>query len=210
MYKSLMLILISAILFMSSDSSAQEVRASNGETNVVDLVILRDGKVVGTPKLIMQVGSTAVLTVAKANGYSIKGSLSRDARIDNGRKVDIELYFAENGRWKLAGKPNISAQLNRSARLTSTIDNGETLEIRLGVSDKFSGNISMQTWGQNKCSAKKIADWGNMMNSPVNFQIVKVGQFSDQPNACCKSGNMTCCSDGPACCASGDGQSCCT
>lgn len=210
MFKSLLLMLISAILFMSSDSSAQEVRASTGETNAVDIVILRDGKIVGTPKLIMQVGSTAVLTVAKANGYSIKGSLSRDARIDNGRKVDIELYFAENGRWKLASKPNISAQLNRSGRITSTIDNGETLEIRLGVSDKFSGNISMQSWGQNKCSAKKIAEWADMMDSPVNFQVVKAGQFSDKPNNCCTSGNMTCCSDGPVCCGSGDGQSCCT
>ena len=141
MYKSLLLMLISAIFFMSSDSSAQEVRASNGEKNVVDLVILRDGKVVGTPKLIMQVGSTAVLTVAKANGYSIKGSLSRDARIDNGRKVEIELYFAENGRWNLASKSNISVQLNSSGRLTSMIDNDETLEIRLGVSDKFSSKL---------------------------------------------------------------------
>lgn len=141
MYKSLLLMLISAIFFMSSDSSAQEVRASNGEKNVVDLVILRDGKVVGTPKLIMQVGSTAVLTVAKANGYSIKGSLSRDARIDNGRKVEIELYFAENGRWNLASKSNISVQLNSSGRLTSMIDNGETLEIRLGVSDKISPKL---------------------------------------------------------------------
>lgn len=141
MYKSLLLILISAIFFMSSDSSAKEVPAPIDETNVVDLVILRDGKVVGTPKLIMQVGSTAVLTVAKANGYSIKGSLSRDARIDNGRKVDIELYFAENGRWKLAGKSNISVQLNGSGRLTSMIDNGETLEIRLDVSDRFSPKL---------------------------------------------------------------------
>lgn len=141
MYKSLLLILISAIFFMSSDSSAKEVSAPIDETNVVDLVILRDGKVVGTPKLIMQVGSTAVLTVAKANGYSIKGSLSRDARIDNGRRVDIELYFAENGRWNLASKSNISVQLNSSGRLTSMIDNGETLEIRLGVSDKFSPKL---------------------------------------------------------------------
>ena len=141
MFKSLLLMLISAILFMSSDSSAQEVRASTGETNAVDIVILRDGKIVGTPKLIMQVGSTAVLTVVKDNGYSIKGSLSRDARIDNGRKVDIELYFAENGRWNLASKSNISVQLNSSGRLTSMIDNGETLEIRLGVSDRFSAKL---------------------------------------------------------------------
>ena len=141
MYKSLLLMLISAIFFMSSGSSAKEVSAPIDETNAVDIVILRDGKVVGTPKLIMQVGSTAVLTVAKANGYSIKGSLSRDARIDNGRKVDIELYFAENGRWNLASKSNISVQLNSSGRLTSMIDNGETLEIRLGVSDKISPKL---------------------------------------------------------------------
>jgi len=108
------------------------------DTNVVDLTILRDGNVVATPKLIMRVGSTAVLTVARADGYSIKGSLSPDARMINGRKVDLELYFPENGQWKLAAKPSIYSELNRSTRMMFPDASGRILEIIATVSDNFS------------------------------------------------------------------------
>lgn len=194
-----------AMIILSGASFAQQLPSNaKGEMNVVEVTILRDGQVIGTPKLIMQVGSSAVLTVAKADGYSIKGSLGRDNRMDNGRSLGIELFIADNGRWKLLGKPTISVQLNGAGRLSYPDAQGRNLEINVAVTDKFSGDISMQSWGQNKCSARKIADWSNMMKGPVKVD------FTDKPGGCCKSGNLTCCSDGPVCCGSGDGQSCCT
>lgn len=198
-------LLFAAMIILSSVGSAQQsAPARMDETNVVNVTISRDGQVIGKPQLIMQVGSVAVLTVAKVGGFSIKGSLGRDNRIDNGRSLGIELFVADSGRWKLIGKPTISVRLNGTGRLSYPDAQGRIVEISVGVTNKFSGDLSMQSWGQNKCSARKIAAWSTMMRGPV-----KVG-FSDQPNAYCKSGNLTCCSDGPVCCGSGDGQSCCT
>lgn len=122
-----------ALLAASTGTLAQE---SSPDTNVVDLTIMRDGNVVATPKLTMRVGSAAVMTVAGAGGYSIKGSLKPDARIANGRKVDLEIYFAENGRWELAAKPSISSELNRSSRMILRDASGKALEIRIIVSDR--------------------------------------------------------------------------
>lgn len=154
------------------------------------------------------------MTVAKVDGYSVKVALGRDGRIANGRKIDVALFLADAGRWKLAGKPSMSTRLHGNGRMTFLDSQGHQVEIKFSVTDQFSGDLSAQTigkqaWGTNACSTRKIAEWGRMMKAPINAGLI-LPDLTDQPNACCKSGNMTCCSDGPVGCSSGDGKSCCT
>ncbi len=140
------LIIFVMLVLMSNNSSARETpNRTTSDTNVVDLVILRDGNVIATPKLVMRIGTTAVVTVAKHDGYSIKSALGRDSRIANGRKLDIELFFADDGRWKSAGKPSISVVLNGSGRLMWRDEAGSNLEIRAAITDMPSDTIGTRS-----------------------------------------------------------------
>lgn len=172
--------LLFGILAMVPVSASTSPPAKNAaaETNVVELTISRDGVVVGTPKLIMQLGCSAVMTVTGPGGYSLKGALTTDSRLANGRKLDIELFIVQNGRWQLLGKPSLSSQLNRNVSLRLTDPEGKVLTIESKIGNKFSGDLSMKGWGHNRCSEKKIAAWRTMMSLPVDAYIVKAGQFT--------------------------------
>jgi|GEM_PF-5879194 len=123
--------LLGAILAAAAAGNVDpgQTKAEAVEINDVELEIVHNGSVIGTPKLMMQVGTTASVRVDRPNGYDIKLSLDYEARLTDGRKLDLVLATMKDGQSTVIATPSISLALDKPARIKIARQDGQASEI---------------------------------------------------------------------------------
>ncbi|MBA4049289.1 MAG: hypothetical protein C0476_12195 [Sphingomonas sp.] len=134
MVNFLVVSVMSAAVALSGIALANEpFTGPKTETNLVKLVIARDGQILGAPSLAMRLGSEAVVRVARPGGYSVKLALGHEPRIVNGRKVEMEVALIADGQPVTIGRPSVSLALNTPGRVSLPDAQGKPVEISVIV-----------------------------------------------------------------------------
>ncbi len=139
--------IMSLLLFASPAGSHCEARASadRPQTNKVELKIVRDGAVIGTPELTLQVGSSATMTLATERGFRVQARLTEDDRLVDGRKLDLDLSVRQAGDWRRVAWPSLSARVGSVSSVSLVDADGRTLIIEMRIS--AGGNATLQSRG---------------------------------------------------------------
>lgn len=193
--------------------------AAPAKTNLyyVTMQIFEGERIVGEPKFLMESGSTATVIRADENGYSLRSQIDTSDLQQTGHvKLSSLLYLAKSNGWVKVAQPNVTMKLKSKSSISVPGVGGGAVRIEVSVSDDFSGKFaSTQKFGQNKCTAKKLARWSQLTAMPVKASIALIQSETvgvGGAGCCSPCSGMTCCSSGPICCSDSyvcPGGSCC-
>lgn len=181
----------------------------------VTMQIFEGERIVGEPKFLMESGSTATVIRANEDGYSLRSQIDTSDLQKSGQvKLSSLLYLAKSDGWVKVAQPNVTMKLNSKSSISVPGVGSGAVRIEVSVSDDFSGKFaSTQKFGQNKCTAKKLARWAELTAMPVKASIALIQSETVGGAGCCSPcSGMTRCSSGPICCSDSyvcPGGSCC-
>ncbi|WP_176496619.1 hypothetical protein [Sphingomonas sp. HMP6] len=215
MFRYVFCILLS-LLFAISSSSSQIPEKAHGKLYYVTLNLYEGDRIIGKPKFVIEDGSAATIMRATQDGYSLKTQI-RMAGTEQRKTVTLSnlLYLAKSDAWLKAAEPVLTLSLENMVSTTFPGIGRGQIRIEATVSDNFTGKFaSTQSFGKNKCTAKKLASWSRATTMPVNASMIKVQSDTTETGGCCSPcSGMTCCSSGPMCCSDSHvcprGGSCC-
>jgi len=103
-----------AAVFAGATSAEAGVPAPARYT--VQMQLIADGKVIGTPTVIARIGDPVAITVDQPGGYSMRVTLFEGRRA-NTLRLGTEIRLKRDGQWTLAGTPTIETAIGRDAAI---------------------------------------------------------------------------------------------
>lgn len=163
---------IIALLTNTTSSAQSPPDADSSKLYEVAMTLKLDGKIIGTPKVIVAPGASAIIEHAAVNdGYSLKTNIRTDGGIATSSiNVQSEVYYSSGGKWVILTTPSIFTNLGKAASISGRSATGKGFELTYLVSETSRAKFGkIQSFGKNPCNEKKVTAWKAAMFKPVVF-----------------------------------------
>lgn len=161
-------------LLMASISGRAE--PSKPKLYYVTIQISEGSRIVGQPKFLMEAGSTATIIRANSDGYSLRSQIDPSGLQQTGQlKLSNLVFLAKADGWVKVAQPTITMKLKSKSSVIAPGVGSGAVKIEMVVSEEFPGKFaSTQKFGQNKCTAKKLARWVELTAMPVSASMALI------------------------------------
>ncbi len=147
----------------------------------VQFEILDGERVIGKPRTVVTAGETAIITMNREGGYSMRIDARQDGNKADRVQVTSEIYLAYGGVWTKVAQPAITANLGATATYelagASRRDRatGDPLVVRMVAAERPVDLSARGNGGQEikACSAVNEQGWRNLMSAPVTIVPVQ-------------------------------------